>query len=99
LLARFAESAGAHEADGGDEYHKDAHDNKSMPGAEAERARQFIEMCTRGRIERVRVGQRENEQIELLDYESEGNDGHAGAQPGKKRPLVGGMVGIVADHR
>jgi hypothetical protein len=56
-------------------------------------------MRTSGRIERGRAGQGENEQIELLDHEAERNDGNAGAEPGQKRPLIGSMVGIVADHR
>jgi hypothetical protein len=55
------QSAGAHKAHSRDEYHKHADNNKSMPGAEAERAMQFIEMCTSGRIERGGAGQRENE--------------------------------------
>ena len=46
------QSPGAHEADGRAEYHQDADNNKSVPGAETERPGQFLEMRTSGRIER-----------------------------------------------
>jgi hypothetical protein len=39
-----------------------------------------------------------HKEIELLDDEPEGNHGDAGAHPGKKRPLIGRMVGIATNH-
>lgn len=56
-------------------------------------------MRTRRRVEGRPVGHGQNEQIEFLDHEAECNNGNAGAKPGKKSPLIGGVVGIVADHR
>jgi hypothetical protein len=42
--------------------------------------------------ERGRVEHGHCEQIELLDHEAEGDDGDPGAELGKERPFVGGMV-------
>jgi hypothetical protein len=56
----------------------------ACPAPKPEPPRQFLETRTSGRIEGRRAGQGQNKQVELLDHESEGNDGDAGAKPGKK---------------
>src|SRR6478752_6761408 len=47
---------------------------------------------------RAHVCEGEHEQVELLDDESERDDGDAGAHPGEKGSLVGRMITIAADH-
>src|ERR1700759_2476492 len=39
-----------------------------------------------------------HEQVELLHHEAESDGGNPGADPGKKRPLIGGVIGISGNH-
>src|SRR5581483_11720116 len=92
------EPPGAHEADRGAEDDEDADGDEGVARAETERTRIALELRA-GLFARPRAGEQgEREQVELLDHEAEGDDGDPGAEPGKEGPLVGGVVGIVADH-
>jgi len=49
-------------------------------------------------LRRCRRGVSEK-QIESLDHETESHDRNAGAHPGKKGALVGGVIAVTLDHR
>lgn len=66
--------------------------------AEAEGPRESFELRVVRGAGSGGVEHGENDQIEPLYHEAEGDDGDSGAQPGKECPLIGGMVGVVTDH-
>ena len=63
-----------------------------------ERARHGFKLLPAFGPDRHHVCQREYEEVEPLDQKPEGDHGNAGAQPGKKGPLIGRMVGVGSDH-
>ena len=70
----------------------DADRDEGMARAEAIGPRELREPRLRRLAERGGTGQGENEQVEPLDHEAEGDDCDPGAEPGEERPFVGGMV-------
>src|SRR5712671_4607465 len=81
---------------GHDEGQADEDESKSV--VTAKRPRYPFELQPMARIKRACACHRQHEQIELLDDEPERDHGDAGAHPGEKRSLVGGMITIAANH-